>query len=137
MKNTIITIAIILGLGMTAFAQDNYSGASERTGLFGWGASFFDNEGGLFSDAINSAEYYEEMEEYNSHQWGNQGQFGLFGMGKGIYNRDGEGNGIFLSLPGNHGEEGDQNGETPLGSGIALLAGLGAAYLVAKRRKEE
>ena len=136
MKNTIITIAIILGLGMTAFAQDNYSGASERAGLFGWGASFFDNEGGLFSDAINSAEYYEEVEEYNSHQWGNQGQFGLFGMGEGIYNNRLTGNGP-LALPNVHGNEFDQNAETPLGSGIALLAGLGAAYLVAKRRREE
>lgn len=38
-------------------------------------------------------------------------------------------------LPG-HGEEGDQDG-TPLGSGIAVLMGLGAAYLVGKKRNEK
>ena len=38
------------------------------------------------------------------------------------------------NLPG-HGETGDAN--APLGSGIVLLAGLGAAYMVAKKRREE
>ena len=38
------------------------------------------------------------------------------------------------NLPG-HGETGD--GDAPLGSGIVLLAGLGAAYMVAKKRREE
>lgn len=38
------------------------------------------------------------------------------------------------TLPG-HGETGDQ--DAPLGSGIVLLAGLGAAYLVGKKRNEE
>ena len=33
------------------------------------------------------------------------------------------------------GETEDQNG--PLGSGIAVLLGLGAAYVVAKKRKED
>ena len=40
-----------------------------------------------------------------------------------------------LNLPG-HGLNGSQNG-APLGSGIALLLGLGGAYLVAKKRKKE
>ena len=31
----------------------------------------------------------------------------------------------------------DDNEPAPLGSGIAVLAGLGAAYLVGKKRKEE
>ena len=35
----------------------------------------------------------------------------------------------------NHGETEDQNG--PLGSGIAMLLGMGGAYLVAKKRREE
>ena len=34
-----------------------------------------------------------------------------------------------------HEQPGNQN--APLGTGIALLAGLGAAYLVAKKRKDE
>lgn len=40
-----------------------------------------------------------------------------------------------LILP-DHGVTDDQ-GAAPLGGGIAVLMGLGAAYLVAKRRKEE
>ena len=39
-----------------------------------------------------------------------------------------------IDLPG-HGSENDFDG--PIGSGIALLAGLGAAYAFGKRRKEE
>jgi hypothetical protein len=34
-----------------------------------------------------------------------------------------------------HGETGDV--DAPLGSGIVLLASLGAAYMVAKKRREE
>ena len=40
----------------------------------------------------------------------------------------------------NHNYDNDANGNgetTPLGSGIAVLLGLGAAYLVGKKRKEE
>ena len=36
-----------------------------------------------------------------------------------------------------HGQTGNQNGEAPLGSGIAVLVGLGAAYLIGKKRNEE
>ena len=39
------------------------------------------------------------------------------------------------TLPG-HGETGDQDA-SPLGSGVAVLLGLGAAYLVGKKRNEE
>ena len=51
-------------------------------------------------------------------------------------NRDGE-TGMLLNGPGlpGHGETGDQDA-TPLGSGIALLAGLGAASLIGKRKEE-
>ena len=34
-----------------------------------------------------------------------------------------------------HGETGNQ--DAPVGSGIAVLLGLGAAYLVGKKRREE
>lgn len=38
----------------------------------------------------------------------------------------------------NYGQTSDQNGENgPLGSGIAVLLGLGAAYMVGKKRKED
>ena len=40
-----------------------------------------------------------------------------------------------LSLPGSHGSNNDA--EAPLGNGIAVLAVLGAAYLLDKQRKEE
>ena len=49
---------------------------------------------------------------------------------KGGFNKGGFG----PNLPG-HGETNDAN--APLGSGIVLLAGLGAAYMVAKKRREE
>ena len=45
---------------------------------------------------------------------------------------------IPLMLPSEHGANGDVPGNpTPLGSGVAVLLGLGAAYVVAKKRKEE
>ena len=86
MKKLIIAITIVLGIGMTGFAQED-----AEKGLFGMGKEIYGDKGG---------------------------------------NRDG--------IPGfdfDHGEEGDQ--DAPLGSGIVLLAGLGAAYLVGKRRNEE
>ena len=90
MKKQLLTIAIILGLGMTAFADPNGGG------LFNRGA------------VIEDGEYY--------------------GAG---YNRDG----MLPGLP-NHNQQGNQDA-VPLGSGIAVLAALGGAYLVAKKRKEE
>ena len=45
--------------------------------------------------------------------------------------------GIGLALPTTHGESGDFDSTTPLGSGVAVLLGLGAAYLVGKKRREE
>lgn len=87
MKKLALSIAIILGLGMTAFADgDNNNG-----GLFRRGAEPNDN-------ATNTRS-------------------------------------VSLMLPGSHGQDGDQS--SPLGSGVAVLLGLGAAYLVAKRSKEE
>ena len=90
MKKTLVTIAIILGLGMTAFADPNGGG------LFNRGA------------VIEDEEYY----------------------GAGYY-RDG----MLPGLP-NHNQQGNQDA-VPLGSGIAVLAALGGAYLVAKKRREE
>ena len=90
MKKLALTIAIVLGLSMTTFADGG--------GLFKRGGN---NEG-------NNSGYvmYESRTP----------------------NRGG--------LPGlpDHGETGNQ--PAPLGSGIAVLMGLGTAYLVGKRRKE-
>ena len=90
MKKLVMTIAIVLSMGATTFAQD--------------------------------VEVYEER--------------GLFGMGKesGIFGaKAGE---DALLLP-DHGMTDDQDADSPLGTGIALLTALGAAYLVGKRRKED
>ena len=81
MKKLIITTAIILGLGLTTFADPNDGG------LFMRGETSGNREGGFISPA----------------------------------------------LP-NHGQTGNQN--APLGTGIALLAALGGAYLIGKRRNE-
>ena len=83
MKKLALTIAIVLGLSMTTFADG----------------------GGLFQRGT-------EPEE------------------TGFYTR---GNGV-PGMPG-HGAPGNQ--DAPLGTGIALLTALGAAYLVGKKRNEE
>ena len=86
MKKLALTIAIVLGLGMTTLAGPN--------------------AGGLF-------------------------QRGASEKTSGMNNRDGN-----PLLPG-HGETTDQDADAPLGTGVAIMLGLGAAYLVGKRRKED
>ena len=88
MKKLALTIAVVLGLSLTTFANTN--------------------DGGLF-------------------------QRGASEPTSGVYgDRDG---GILTPVVPNHGETGNQN--APLGSGVAVLLGLGAAYMVAKKRKED
>ena len=87
MKKLALTLAIVLGLGMASFAQEDYAG--ER-GLFGL-TSLFNHD-----------------ERYGDES---------------------------LLLPDEHGLEDDT--DAPLGTGIAVLLGLGGAYLVAKKRKED
>jgi hypothetical protein len=134
MKKLIVTIAIVLGLGMTTFAQEAFTGADgvAESGLFSLGTSFFGNgELGLFSP--DYYDYEEEYEAYNNYPQ-NYVDNGLFGMGGGsLFSRtDGT---LGLMLPTEHGLTTDET--APLGSGIAVLMGLGAAYLVGKRRKED
>ena len=62
---------------------------------------------------------------------------GLFNRGEDLFEYDEEQlrteyDGPMIGF--NHGLEDDQNG--PLGSGVAMLVSLGAAYLVGKKRKE-
>ena len=91
MKKLIITTAIILGLGLTSFADSNQS----KGGIFQRGAT---------------PEGYEMGYRDNTTPM----------------------------LPSQHGLEGHQDSNnSPLGSGAAVLIGLGAAYLVAKKRKED
>ena len=88
MKKLTLTIAIVLGLSMTTFAEGNPGG-----GLFQRGAST------------------EEME---------------------YANRD-----VAMPVLPTHGLQNNYDATGPVGSGIAVLLGLGAAYLVGKRRKED
>jgi hypothetical protein len=87
MKKLSLVLAIVLGMGAMAFAQD--------------------------------VEVYEEA--------------GLFGKGAKMFqNRSGES----LLLPDEHGSDDDANADAPLGSGILLLTGMGAAYLLSNKKKD-
>ena len=87
MKKLALTIAVVIGLSLTTFAN---------------------NDGGLF-------------------------QRGATESTTGAYN-DREG-GMFAPGTPDHGQTGNQ--DAPLGSGVAVMLGLGAAYMVAKKRREE
>ena len=91
MKKQITTIAIVLGLVTTAFANPNDNGLFQR---------------GIITDE----EYYGAAS---------------------CFNRNGD-----LTAPSlpYHDQVGDQ--DAPLGTGIAVLTALGAAYLVGKKRRE-
>ena len=89
MKKLALTVAIVLGLSLSTFAE------------YG---------GGLFQRGVTDEEFY--------------------GMG---YANTYRLNGMPL-LP-QHGW--DENADAPLGTGIAVLTALGAAYLVGKKRKED
>ena len=93
MKKTIFTIALILGLTMTTFA-----------------------DGGLFNRGNNA-------------KYGQNSGFIYFNA------QDPVREDVATPLLPSHGS--DDNVDAPLGSGIALLMGLGAAYLVGKKRREE
>lgn len=89
MKKLSLVLAIVLGMGAMAFAQDI------------------------------SAETYEEA--------------GLFGKGNIIFRSTDE----VPMIDFDHGEEDDHNADAPLGSGIAVLLGLGGAYLTLKKKEEK
>ena len=73
---------------------------------------------------------------YSSEEVYYEGEGGLFGKGSKLFG-GAKGDGL-LGLPGEHGWDDDVDGEqTPLGSGLAVLLGLGGAYIVAKKRKDE
>ena len=94
MKKLALTIAILLGITMTTFA-----------------------DGGLFKRGYNAENGYSGYNYFGAKVEG-----------------DNAGSPTMPLLP-QHGQETNQS--APLGSGIALLMGLGAAYLVGKKRREE
>ena len=93
MKKLALTIAILLGITMTSFA-----------------------DGGLFNRGNNAKNGFSGYTYFNTNEMGLRDEVNM------------------PMLP-NHGETGNQ--PAPVGSGIVLLAGLGAAYMVAKKRREE
>ena len=94
MKKLALTIVIVLGLGVSAFA-----------------------DGGLFQRSYNAEN-------------GRSGYL-YFGQQTSLF-RETETPQPLMPL---HGLEDDQ--DAPIGSGIVMLMGLGAAYLVGKKRREE
>ena len=95
MKKLTLTIAIILGMTMTSFADGN----------------------GLFNRADNAKNGASAYTYFSGNRVGGDEM-------------------ITPALP-QHNLTGDQDADAPLGSGIAVLMGLGAAYMVAKKRREE
>ena len=91
---------------------------------------------GLAANAQNTLDWEEERENYFGNSmalfdWNNFVETFDWVSKSSIMDRSTP---DFL-LPSSHGTGMDYEG--PLGSGIAVLAGLGAAYAIAKRRKEE
>ena len=82
--------------------------------ILGMGTTSFAQDG-----IYGSGEVYEEA--------------GLFGKGPGLF-RNNEDEPLLPDH--NYGDDFDGNG-APMGSGIAVLVSLGAAYAVAKKRREE
>ena len=94
MKKLTLTIAILLGLTMTTFAN-----------------------GGLFQRGYNAKHGYSGYSYFNDKMEGDTT------------------NGVAMPLLPQHGEETNQ--PAPLGSGIAILVGLGGTYLVSKRQDKK
>lgn len=93
MKKLAITISIILGLGLTSFA-----------------------DGGLFQRGYNAKNGFSGYTYFGAKDFGDREDEVLSPM-----------------LPA-HGEVNNQS--APLGSGITVLMGLGAAYMVIKKREK-
>ena len=130
MKKLALTIAIVLGMGMSLTAQIDENMYETKGGLFGLGQSIFTN-----TDEEMFLPYgYAEEETFVPEMYsGMDDNGGLFGLGNnGLYS--GNNRGGLLELPSTHGT--DQDSNAPLGSGILLLAGMGAAYLLKNKKKD-
>ena len=137
MKKLFLTVTFLLGMTFGAFAEWN----SYEQGWFLFNLFNSNEEGpeaandGLFeNDEINQI-LWENVVETPSFGVNYEGG-GMFGRGKTFSTGMGDGfrNIGMFSLPTSHGDTGDAT--APLGTGVVVLLGMGAAYLVAKRRKE-
>ena len=85
---------------------------------------------GLGLGGFAQGRYYSSEEVYY------EGEGGLFGKGPKLFSKNGN-DPLLPGLPDTHGGDGDSDGDAPLGSGVAVLVGLGTAYLVRKKRRED
>ena len=139
MKKLALTITFLLGMTLGAFADWNsYEQGWFLFNLFNSNPDEQDEtNAGLFEDNEVNAMMWNNVIEAPTSVINYEGG-GLFGRGKSMYTgvgngfRDGQGIGLFL--PGGHGTSNDES--APLGSGVVVLLGMGAAYLVSKRHKE-
>ena len=155
MKKLFITFCLILTTALSASAQfytgqifqresfgDEQQSFSEYVGQRFRESDFYNYlyENNLLYESYNGFLYQDLWEEASTTQstlfQGNQPGGGALQRGNQsmLFANRGETLGV-LNLPNAHGGTEDQNG--PLGSGIAVLAALGGAYLVGKRRKKE
>ena len=137
MKKLTLTLALVLGMTLGALAQKSSSTTlSQSPYEVDDSQSFFEYLQQMFIMEEDLVDPYAAEYEGLSNDGGMFGG-GLFqrGAGNDYTMFGGNRNGNLLSLPSVHGAEGDA--DAPLGGGIALLIGLGGAYLVAKKRKGE
>lgn len=130
MKKTLLTmaLALILGLGanaQTMFDWDEWDYDSESSGMFDWesGSDFDVSSLGLFDMSM-----FTDLFDFSSQVDGISDWVSEFNLFEPLSTPD---------LPGLPGHGSSDNQDAPLGSGLVVLVGLGAAYAFAKRRKEE
>ena len=135
MKKLFLTVTLLLGMTLGAFADGTpYESTFFLFNLFNPEDEEEESTGLFENDEINEL-MWDNVVSAPSGNVNYEGG-GLFGRGKSMYTGVGGGfktGGAGLLLPPQHGSAND---ETPLGSGVVVLLGMGAAYLVAKRRKE-
>ena len=152
MKKLILTVAIILGLAMGSFAQNQQYiwGIFQRVGTYNYDDLYRRVE--IYDD--DDLSHRNETDDDNDFSYfmvfdDNDGLFhseggGLFRRGA-IYGNGMRDGGTFsLCLPGhnfttnwNGGSQGHDDELLPLGSGTLLLVGFGAAYALSRRKKED
>lgn len=139
MKKLFLTIVILLGMTLGAFAEWNPAEGFFIFNLFNSNPTPEEekvNKDGLYNNDEINALVWGDWIDLTSNNSLHYGQGGLFGRGKIMSTGIGFRNNNFgLMLPGSHGLTTDSNG-TPVGSGIVVLLGLGAAYAIKKRREK-